>query len=532
MRRIICGILKSSLAVWILVFTVSRGGDVRLFSSRAVNIAAPAMSEGGPGERLEITARDAEHRVLSSQTAAVDRSVRVEVQPPGADAIVSSVAEAEEGTVAVVVPAGAATIDVHHRPTARQATFRLPDLEAQAARPITPAAIHDIFVSGDSANRVDLLILGDGYRAAEEAKFYSDAAGLAERFFSITPYAEYREYFNVRALFVASVQSGADHPNCPTDVGVDPKRGQFADTAFDATYCGNGVIRGVTVNTAKVLTQAAAAPETDRVAVIVNDDEYGGSGGFVWVTSTHPQSVEIAHHENGHSFAGLTDEYTSPFPGYPRCSDLGGPACEPNATDETQRSLVKWTRWIETDTPVPTSPNVADRPGLFLGCRYSATAYYRPKSDCLMNHLRTTAGTAVPFCEICREAFVMALYRGWATPFGGRTTGIRLIEPASERPAGSAITATKGETIPFHAATLQPNGLPVSLRWSVNGAVQPVTGNDFAFTPAATGAYTIALEVSDTSFVRDPLGLAAARTEQTWQLTVQDPVPRRRAIAH
>src|SRR5262249_12613300 len=160
---------------------------------------------------------------------------------------------------------------------------------------------------------------------------------LAERFFSISPYAEYKNFFNVRVLFVPSAQSGADHPACPSDPStVDPKKGQTADTAFDATYCGNGVVRGVTVNTAKVLAQAAVAPETDRIAVIVNDDEYGGSGGPVWVTSTHRQAFEIAQHENGHSFAGLTDEYTSAFPGFPKCSDVSGSRpCEPNATDQT-----------------------------------------------------------------------------------------------------------------------------------------------------------------------------------------------------
>ncbi len=55
-----------------------------------------------------------------------------------------------------------------------------------------------------------------------------------------------------------------------------------------------------------------------------------------------PAVVGLAQHEFGHTFTDLADEYTTPYPGFPPCSDRFGPACEPNVTDETRREEVKW----------------------------------------------------------------------------------------------------------------------------------------------------------------------------------------------
>ena len=62
-------------------------------------------------------------------------------------------------------------------------------------------------------NRVDLLVMGDGYRSSEESKFVADASSVIGGMFSITPYSEYENYVRVRTLFTPSPQSGADHPS-------------------------------------------------------------------------------------------------------------------------------------------------------------------------------------------------------------------------------------------------------------------------------------------------------------------------------
>ena len=66
--------------------------------------------------------------------------------------------------------------------------------------------------NGPAENRVDIVILGDGYTAEQIGDFAVDAAALAERFLSEAPFDEYRSYFNVRRIEVISNESGADHP--------------------------------------------------------------------------------------------------------------------------------------------------------------------------------------------------------------------------------------------------------------------------------------------------------------------------------
>jgi len=160
--------------------------------------------------------------------------------------------------------------------------------------------------------------------------------------FAQQPFAEYRNYFNIRRVDVISAQSGADHP----EIGV------FKNTALDATYNCSGIQRLVCVNTGKVnsVITASGIPATSRdmVLVIVNDPQYGGSGGAIAVASTNSQAVELILHEGGHSFGLLADEYGGPPP--PSC--VTSEPVQANATRQTSRLFIKWAAWIDPSTPV------------------------------------------------------------------------------------------------------------------------------------------------------------------------------------
>ncbi|MSP82486.1 MAG: hypothetical protein EXQ94_06025 [Alphaproteobacteria bacterium] len=62
--------------------------------------------------------------------------------------------------------------------------------------------------TGPPRNRVDLIILGDGYTSTEMAKFATDANDLVAYFFSQQPFKTYRKYFNVVRIETPSVVSG------------------------------------------------------------------------------------------------------------------------------------------------------------------------------------------------------------------------------------------------------------------------------------------------------------------------------------
>ena len=365
-----------------------------------------------------------------------------------------------------------------------------------------------------SGNRVDLLVMGDGYTAAQAAKFTSDTTGILASFFGISPYNAYQNYFNVTPLFTASNQSGADHPpfaaSCPVTypptccsdplMQSDPLQGTFVDTAFDGAYCSTNTHRQVTVSVSKVLAAAAASPDWDEILVVVNDSTYGGSGGTFSVVSTNTNAVDVARHEFGHTFSRLADEYTAAYPGFPACSDISGPsACEPNATDQTSRALLKWAPWVLPATPIPTPDTTAFASvvGLFEGARYRPTGIYRPQRSCLMNTL------GVPFCAICSQEFVLRLYRGgWGVP----AAGIDTIEPGSENPApGRRVLDLPREPRVQREPPPARRGPALSLSWAVNGAVVPgATGPSYTFSPPAPGQYQLQLTARDVTALVHP----------------------------
>ena len=69
-----------------------------------------------------------------------------------------------------------------------------------------------IINNGSSDNRVDIVVMGDGYTAAEMQKYRNDVQQFMQAFFAQEPYREYQMYFNVIRVDVISNQSGADHP--------------------------------------------------------------------------------------------------------------------------------------------------------------------------------------------------------------------------------------------------------------------------------------------------------------------------------
>jgi hypothetical protein len=140
--------------------------------------------------------------------------------------------------------------------------------------------VETIINNGSAANRVDIAILGDGYTAADMQKYRNDVQTAMARFFDSEPFREYRNFFNVQRIDVVSSQSGADHP----------ERSFFVNNALDSTYNCQGIQRLICANNTKVNTilgNSVTPSQRDLVLVIVNDSEYGGSGGSIAVASTH-----------------------------------------------------------------------------------------------------------------------------------------------------------------------------------------------------------------------------------------------------
>ena len=471
----------------------------------------------------------------------VPRFIRGEFAANGVDgAIESRIAPDHERAFVVRVP-GHVRGEMVLASMGRETRVDLERLDAQAASlpladvdtgaPTSASADPGVTSAGPSSNRVDVLVMGDGYTSAESAKFATDVENMRVAMFGFSPYREYANFVNWTSLFTASAESGADHPpylagctatSCcaETAAQTDPRANTFVDTAFDGRFCTSQIHRLVTVNNSKVLAAASASPNWDEIIVLVNDPVYGGAGGSISVTTTNTSARLIVVHEYGHTFHRLADEYTTAYPGFPACSDVSGTRpCEANVTDQTAAGSIKWASWITPGNAIPT-PAGTPGIGLFQGARYQTSGMYRPANSCAM---RSLGGQ---FCSVCSQEYVLRMYRGgWGTP----SAGIDLIEPGSENPSSaSTVQMSAGGSRMFSASVLRPDPDTVSLQWYVDGvAVSGATGASFNFQPGTGGPATrqVELRATDTTaLVRAAMAGTDLVHRRTWNVEVSTTV--------
>jgi hypothetical protein len=306
----------------------------------------------------------------------------------------------------------------------------------QDAAPAKPIPIR---VSGPSPDKVDLLILGDGYTAADMQKFEADARRLAGHLFTVSPFRERAEDFNVWAMAVPTAESGVSRPST----------GVHHASALGTRYDIFGSERYVLTLDNRALRSIAQHAPYEFIEILVNNETYGG-GGIFGQFSTAAASNDWANylfvHEFGHHFAGLADEYyTSPV-AYAPASGRMEP-WEPNVTALRDPARLKWKRHVKAGTPLPTpwpkaeyeeysrayqkrraALRAANRPesemsalfredlehsrvlfskapyqkqvGAFEGANYEAKGYYRSEMQCLM------FDRSERFCNVCKDGIV------------------------------------------------------------------------------------------------------------------------------
>ena len=303
-------------------------------------------------------------------------------------------------------------------------------------------ATQKIVDHGADAQRYNLVLLGDGYRAAEMAKYHADAQAFVDAFGQTAPFGDLWCGVNVHRIDVVSTDSGADDPVTCGDGSAGS--GAVARTYFDATFCsGNQIRRLLTCDSVSARNVAHAhVPAAHVVMVIVNSPLYGGSGGDVATFSTAPGAYEIALHEMGHTAFGFADEYEY----YAGCGSgetghdvyAGAEPIEPNVTRNTNRTTIKWKAVLTSAADaLPTTANAncsqcdpqpdprqPDYVGAYEGARYMHCGCYRPSYNCRMRVL------GEPFCGACQKAIRDALapylpiaYQGlwWKSPAGSES---------------------------------------------------------------------------------------------------------------
>jgi hypothetical protein len=326
------------------------------------------------------------------------------------------------------------------------------DMFVDPSKPASPGPLIEIQKSGDPAEKVDFLIVGDGYTAAERPKFEKDARRLAEILFAHSPFKEHRSDFNVWGLCPPSDEPGVSRPS----TGVHRR------SRVGATYDAFGSERYVLTFENRLFRDVASFAPYDFVEILTNTRTYGGGGIFGLFSTVAADSFwspYIFVHEFGHHFAGLADEYYTSDVAYEPAADRVEP-WEPNVTALLDPKDFKWRDLVAAGTPIPTRWNkdafetqsreiqkrrrqiraenrteeemdalfreqkeketrmlgaapYAGKVGAFEGALYEAKGYYRPQIDCIM-----FSRNDVPFCAVCRRAIerVIALYSSARAP--------------------------------------------------------------------------------------------------------------------
>ncbi|MFZ2493361.1 MAG: M64 family metallopeptidase [Thermoanaerobaculia bacterium] len=303
---------------------------------------------------------------------------------------------------------------------------------------LAPAGkVWTLFENGPASQKVDLLLIGEGYTEAEMPKLRKDVERLTAKLFATEPFKSRKKDFNVRVLELPSGKSGVHRPRTRDD----------RRTAITTEYNIFDSERYVLTLDNRSLRDAASSAPYDFLEILVNEKQYGGGGIFndQATTSVDTGFAEYVFvHEFGHHFAGLGDEYYTSDVAYATGGTEHPEPWEPNVTANGAKP--KWMDLVTPSTPLPTpwkkeefeahqrdyqaerrrlrEANVpesemdklfrkeqewetkflgaeqhAGKVGAFEGAGYEAKGLYRPQADCIM-FTRDEVG----FCRICTRA--------------------------------------------------------------------------------------------------------------------------------
>lgn len=251
----------------------------------------------------------------------------------------------------------------------------------------------EILNNGSSENKVDLVILAEGYTKIEMDKFLEDAKRVTGNLFDVEPFKSEKNKFNVTAVLSPSQESGTDIPG----------ENVYKNTLFNSTFYTFDLPRYLTTSDMKTIYDAAANVPYDQIYILVNSERYGGGGFYNFIsvcTADNEQTAPVFVHEFGHGFAGLGDEYYTSDVAYEDFYNLEIEPWEPNLTTLVNFES-KWKGMINDSIPVPTprKAKYSETTGAFEGGGYTSEGIYSPKMNCRMktNH-------AEEFCPVCQEA--------------------------------------------------------------------------------------------------------------------------------
>lgn len=251
-------------------------------------------------------------------------------------------------------------------------------IEKKVASSVEHEYVH---YAGDPHECIDVVILAEGYTAAEMDIFREDARATVEALLSHEPFGQLRDRMNYLAVMPASLDSGVSIP----------REGVWKKTAVSSNFDTFYVNRYLTTSEVFALHDILEGLPYEHIIILANTDTYGGGGiynSYTLTTAHHALFKPVVVHEFGHSFGALADEYA-----YAGDEDpYYFPDVEPWEQNITTKFdfASKWQDMLDEGVKGV---------GLFEGAGYQAKNVWRPARDCRM---RTNQAGA--FCPVCQRA--------------------------------------------------------------------------------------------------------------------------------
>jgi hypothetical protein len=276
---------------------------------------------------------------------------------------------------------------------------------------------------GPPANRVDVLLMGDGYTLKHMNAFDKLADDVPPLFERQNTFREYYSYLNFTRVGLLSAESGVD--------GF----GREYDTALNARTLGTDAGH-VGIDYALTRRRMDEAGEHDGLAIVYVKTGVAGTGGG-GIAAIGGRGIKITIHEWGHAFGRLQDEYSS------HTHDRGVPRSGINISATEDEDTVPWSHWLKAKVPDV---------GMYEGGAGQVRDVWRPTaSGCIMNN-------AEFFCRVCREALILRIYQ--------------LVDPIDEHyPPTVPVESPVGllmrpdDKLEFRVNVMQPDSHELEVRW-------------------------------------------------------------------
>ena len=347
-----------------------------------------------------------------------------------------------------------------------------------------------VHANGPSANRIDLVFVGDGYTAAEQPKFVAATERAWQALMSYEPYKTYQNFFNAERIDIASPVSG---------ISADPTKDVKKTTPLGMHFWCHGIDRLLCVDNKATAAYQNLVPGRNHVVALANTTTYGGAGGSITTLAGENDSADqVIVHEMSHTVGQLGDEYDVPYE-----TASGDAGTLPNVSENTASTMTadktKWANWI--GTPSADGSTV----GAFEGANYYKHGFYRPSANSNMRQL------GIPFNPPSIEALIKAFY---TSPIDhGKMDSI---DSATPDPAKNGVTnrdtTLSIKTVPLVNSTYE-------IYWALNGTTIPTsigsTNLNLATTTLPKGKWNqVSVYVRDTNpAVRDEAFRTAEMTK-------------------